>query len=422
MKKSKQIVRVDENSTKTVKVSKYDTKSILAIAGIALGVIAFIAACIVIGYESFHVDPVMTVDGKKYTINDPEVKFGVYMSEASLQNTGLTYEAYGMGDAASYFESNKASAKASALSSIEECYLMYNEAVKNKESLSDEDKKTTEEEYGKIYDKMTKTRRKRLDMSKEEFVEQALHIKLAYQYMDKLTEGYGVTKDTLTNKVDKADYDERKFQAIQVSLKTTDSEGNSKSVNAKDKATYTKKMEEYLKAAQKGTDLSKIVSSKDSKTYVYEEKSLLTTDETYSKLMSKIKGMKNKEVYGSVIEADDSLWVVKMIDNKVTTQYDQAVDQAISSEQQTKLDADIAKLKESYKLVEGKGWDKIELGTFAVYPGDSLDEFAADEAETEATATPAATSKATATPKASAKTSATPKATATAKATAKASN
>lgn len=420
VKKSKQIVRVDQQSTKSVKVSRYDTKSIMSVVGIALGVIAFIAACVVIGYESFHVDPVMKVDDKKYYLSDPEVKFNVYMAEASLLNTGATYGAYYGMDAATYFESYKESAKSNALSSIEETYLMYNEAVKNGETLSDEDKSEVEEQYGKIYDKMSKTRIKRLDMTREEFIEQALHVKLAYQYMETVTEGFNVTKDTLTEKVEKSDYDERSFQVIQASLKTTDDEGNSVDVSSKDKETYTKQMKEYLKKAQKGTALDKIVDSKDSKTYVYAEKSVLTSDTTLTELMAKIKNMKDKEVYGSVIEADGSLWIVKMIDNDSTTQYDAAVEDAISAEKETKLQDKISELKESYNLTVEKGWDKVEIGTVAVYSDDSLDEFQADEEETEATATPAATSKATASPKASAKTSATPKATAKATATPKA--
>ncbi|MDO5521399.1 MAG: hypothetical protein Q4G58_12985 [bacterium] len=415
MNKSKQVVRVDGNGTKSGKVSKIDTASLLKIIGGALGVIAFIVACVVIGYESFHVDPVMTVEGKKYYLSDPEVKFSVYMAEASLLNQGQTYGPYYGMDAATFFESNKASAKADALSSLEETFLMYNEAVKQGETLSDEDKKTTEEDYGKIFDKMSKKRVKRLDMTREEFIDQALKIKLAYQYMDKLVEDYGITKDNLTTKVDQANYDEREFEVIEVPLTTTDKDNKTVDVSAKDKAAYLKQMQEYLKEAQKGTELSKILST-DEKTYTYEKKSLLTSDTTNKELIAKVKDMKNKAVYNGVIEADKAYYIVKMTNNKATTQYDQAVQEEISTEQQTKLEEDIAKLKETYKLTEEKGWDAVEFGTVAVYPTDSLDEFA--EEEESASATPAATATAnpSATPEASAK--ATEKATATAKATA----
>ncbi|MDO5294599.1 MAG: hypothetical protein Q4F05_17835 [bacterium] len=420
MNKSKQVVRVDDNSTKKVKVSRVDTSNLFKIIGGVLGVIAFIAACVVIGYESFHVDPVMTVEGKKYYLSDPEVKFSVYMAEASLLNQGETYGVYYGMDAASFFEANKSSAKADALSSLEETFLMYNEAVKQGETLSDEDKTTTEEDYGKIFDKMSKKRVKRLDMTREEFIEQALKIKLAYQYMNKLVEDYGITKDNLTTPVDKANYDEREFEVIEVPLTTTNSDSETVDVSEKDKAAYLKQMKEYLKEAQKGTELSKILSS-DEKTYTYEKKSLLTSDSSNAELMAKIKDMKNKTVYDGVIEADKAYYIVKMTNNKVTTQYDQAVENQISTEQQTKLEEDIASLKETYKLTEEKGWDAVELGTVAVYPTDSLDEFAEDEEES-ATATPkaTATANASATPEASAKASATPEA--TAKATASPSN
>ena len=397
MNKSKRVVRVEDTKRTKVKMSNVDSKRLFSIIGGIAAVIAILAICIVIGYDSFHKDPVMTVDGKEFYVTDPEVEFTVYMQEAQLEQIGEQYGSMFNVNAEEYFNAYASAMKPQVLESIKTNYVMYEEAVANGESLSEEDKKATEEEYKAIYEKMSDKRKSRLHMTSEQFVEQALKAELVSQYTEKLEEGYGVTKDTLETKIDKSKYDERSFEAISVPLVNTDSTGQTTPVSDKEKAKYKKQMESYLKQAKEGKDMSKILAS-DEKTYRYEKKSLLTTDTTYPELMSKIKDMKDKEVYGKVIEADKYYWVIKMTDNDVTTQYDNAVEQQITTEKATKLQNDINAAAKKHSFKEQKGWEKVELGKVAVYPGESVEEFNPDteeEDDTKATETPKATAKAT---------------------------
>ena len=405
--KSKKIVRVEEQNKKKVKVSNHDTKRMWEIIGAAAAIIFVIAICVVIGYDSFHKNPIVTVDGKEYKITSPEVRFNVYMGEASLASNAAMYSQYGM-SADEFYSNYSGYQKSSTLQAIEEGILMSLEAEKNGEKLSDEDKKSVTEEYGKIYDKMSKKRQKKLGLSKEEFVEQALKSKLVIQYEEKLRKGYNVTKETLATPVDKSKFDERAFDVIQVKTTTVDEDNKTKDVSKKDKDAYVAKMNEYLKDVKAGKDMSKLVSEKDSKTYVYTTKSLLTSDTTYANLIKKVKDMKNGEVFNEVIDADGYLWVVKMKDNKATTQYDEAVKNAITQEETAKFNKDIEAAKKTYSLKEGKGWADVDFGKVIVKQGDDMKEFQADPTPTPAaSATPAATEKASATPAATEKAKAT---------------
>ena len=403
--KSKQIVRVEQQGAKK-RVSTQDVKQRNTIIAIGVAAVLFVAMCVMVFYDHLYEHPVFRVGDEKYYLSDVEVMYNVYMQEASTeQDSKAALAYYGWTDSDYYWSMVKSSAKNTAVNNSVAYYVMYKEAVKNNISLTDDEKKEVTDEFTGIYDKMSETRQKRLGISKDEFVEYALKVKLATKYMESLKEGFAITQDKLDKEYKKEDYDERKVEVIYVPISKSDSQGSAVPLDDETKAKYMTQMEAYLKEAQDGKEMSKILAE-DEETYGYRELSYLTTDTTLDKeLIDGSKLLKDGEVASKVIESDNYYYVVKMVDDNPEDAYNTDVNDAIDKKETTLLNEEIEKVKEEYKVkINSKGVEAIDFGNVAVVPGDDLSEFADstddDKEETSSSPTPAPTAspEATATP------------------------
>lgn len=394
MNKAKQIVRVEQKGPKKM-VDPEERKKKLTIIGISVAAILFICMCVVIFWEAFHKDPVVTVDGEKYYASDVEVMYNVYMAEAAAESVAKQWVSmYGLSGSDVYWNmgSVKNKAKEDALTNIINYELMYREAEKNGVSLTEEEKTETTDKYTKVFENMNSKRVNRTGFEKDSFVEYALKATLAEKYMDQLKEGYGITKDNLETPVNKEDYDERKVETIYVPISTSDSEDNAIPLSDEEKAEYKAKMEEYLKEAQDGKEFKDILPEGEEK-FVYREELSFVTDTTQlpEELVAASKDLKDGEIYNGVIEATNYYFIVKMIDNDPDTAYQQAVETQVETERQAKLDDYINTLKDEYKVSQGKGWDEVNMGETAVLIGEDISELSASTSEeAEATASPSA--------------------------------
>lgn len=68
----------------------------------------------------------------------------------------------------------------------------------------------------------------------------------------------------------------------------------------------------------------------------------------------------------------DAYYLIKMINNKATTEYDSQVSSAISQEETTQFEEYMEKLKEGYTVKENKKeWEDVNFGyiTMDIYGG-----------------------------------------------------
>lgn len=396
MNKAKAIINVDNAPQKRQKKEKGQNNHFKIVAA-CIGAVLFLGLITLVFYDYLYVAPCITVDGDTYDVNDIEVRYNVYNAEAQVEMDALTYVNYGIyGDSEDYWagEGIKDNAKTVAREASIRYQLMYREAVKAGLSLTDEEKATAKDTATKFYEAMSDSHKKRAKFSLDEFIEYSEVMALANKYMTQLKEGYKVTNDTLETPIKAEDYDEMKFQVITVGITNTSSDSEeAKPYDDATLKTYKEKLEGYLKEAKAGKDLSKLVAEADSNIYKYMETTLLSTDTDYQAVLDALKTLKDGEIYGKVIEDDKAYYIVKMVDKDCTDSYEQAVESAITSEEEALFNKDLNKLMTEYKVKIGSGWDDIDMGKVVVYPKDNISEFtanldSADEDGTEASASP----------------------------------
>ena len=397
--KSKQIVRVEQQSAKK-RVSTQDVKQRNTIIAIGVAALLFVTMCALVFYDHLYKHPVFRVGNEKFYLTDVEVMYNVYMQEVSTEQDAKSMMAYlGWTDPNTYWNTTGVinTARDTAVNNAVSYYVMYNKAVENNVSLTEDEKKEVTDEFSGIYDKMSETRKKRLGFSKDEFVDYALKVKLATKYMESLKEGFAITQDKLDKEYKKEDFDERKVEVIYVPISKSDSEGSAVPLDDETKAKYMTQMEAYLKEAQDGKELSKILAE-DEKTFSYRELSYVINNTTLDKeLIDGSKMLKDGEIASKVIQSANYYYIVKMVDDNPEDAYNTAVSEAIDKKETTLLNEEIEKVKEEYKVkINSKGVEAIDFGKVAVFPGDDLIEFNNssddDKEDSSASATPTPTS------------------------------
>lgn len=401
MNNSKRVLREGD----TVKKAKKRTSSgsLLPKIFISLGVLLVIGMIGIIGYESFHQDPLVTIDGTDYRLRDIEIMYQMYQQETTMEQTDQAYQAYGLGSYWDGADSNGVAyadtAKEGAVQNMVANELLYRKAIQEGYELTDDDKEKAQDELDSMK-KMSSYRWRKTGFSEDTLLELLQHNKIASRYYDALIESYKITEDTVKDDVNKEDYKERKYSYITVSTKTTNENNETVEVENKDK--LKTKMDEYLKKALAGDDFAKLVSKDDSNfTYKADATFIVGKDAVDEAVETAALTLKDGEVYDGVIETDSAYYIIKMIDTDCTDSYDSAIKSAVSSAQTEEYKKDYDKLETEYNVeYHDDAISKLKFGTLTLRKGDELEEFATEEPS--ATPTSTGDEKATATPEATA--------------------
>lgn len=335
-----------ENAIKTKKsTTMFESKNKILVL---IGILAILAGVFVVCYTQLRPRAILTVkgpatDGKEVTntINYQEAMYDIYQAEAMA----TMYSAYGMSfdwtDTTENGDTYADTYKKSIMDGVKQREILYMCALKEKMTLTEEEKKSIKSEVQSARKNMTDKQKKMKGLDEATMISVYEKNKLGEKYKNSVIEGLNIDEEALKKTVNKKDYRQYTLQYYTFAKTET---GNNNESKEKDKATLekaAKDMAELQKKAVKAKDFTKdIISTKensntDEKTGIsYATKNLIETDTDFldSKTLKQVKKMKNGEI-SNVLETKDGYYVIKMVNNNDPEAYNNQCKTVIEQEQ-----------------------------------------------------------------------------------------
>lgn len=304
----------------------------------------------------------LTIGDKKIYMD--EALFYIYAMEYQGSYYDMMYQMYyGTGYWDMEIDSGvtvRQKAKEQVIDSIIQTEVLYNEAIKDGYKLTEEELTTQEENVKAIMEEFSDSVIDRIGITEKvvETVENKLAIVAKYQ-ADKI-ESFDIDDKAIKDSINKDDYKEYNTKCIYANTQTTDEEGNTKDLKDDELKSIKSAMEKALKKAKNGKDFSKIVKNNDklaetTNDFVVNDG---TVDEAYQKAAQ---NLKNNEI-SEIIEGEGRLYIIQMLDNDVQDAYEEAVNSAISTEENNQFEKFYQDLLKNYKTEVDSIWDKIVIG------------------------------------------------------------
>lgn len=341
---------------------------------IAIGVVVVLIACVYVGIDQMSPKVVVTVDNKKYTLND----VGYYIYQGELQGNYIAnfYAQMGTdywnGELDDEGTTGADQTADSVMSEITRYATIYQEAVAKGYSATDEDKKTAQDETDTLTKDMTTKQKMITGLSEKEIYNAILEKTIAERYRKDVITSLKVDYDKATKDITKKDYKQYNFQYYFVSTKSTDNEGKETDMSDDQKAELKTKIEEIAKKAKTEKDFTKLIGEDEKTIQFNEDGQLLAKDAGNEntgfdvKLDTKITKMKKDEI-SEVLEGEDGYYVIKLTDNTSTESYDDAI-------QSAKDEADTNAFNEEYTNniepnhttnINYDEWEKVPFGSYS---------------------------------------------------------
>lgn len=335
--------------------------------GICVAVVLLVI--VIVAVEGLTPKYLMEIDGKKlkkedlmYEIYEAE-SLGAYMANMYTQ-FGYSADEYwtmDMGDGTTAQDS----LKNDVIESAAETAVLYGEAKKEDYEPTEEEVKEASEEADRIIEELTEEKAKKIGLTKDFLTEQLEKQAIAERYKQDKIDGLDIDDEAIKAEIDYDTYRGYEVEYFYVSATTTDEEGNS--LDAENKDSLKEELNAVVSKAEESDDWSKVIDSEDKDAVVsYHTETLVKgdSDNFGEDFMNKVMALKNGDV-SEVIEVEaDGYYVVRMKDNDSKSEYDTAVEEAITAKENEEFETlyDAMYEKHSVKVYD-KNWSSIVFGT-----------------------------------------------------------
>lgn len=345
----------------------------------AICILIVLVLCIGVGIQQLKPEVVMQVNDTKFTLDD--MMYPIYERESTYLPYDEMYQMYTgssvwdnnyMGsdrniDASS---TNAVGLKQEILNVETQYVVLYDKAKEAGYSLTDEDKEKVKTQVSDALKGLSWGQRLKLNISKGKLTKRFEKRVLVDKFQaDKIKEiNATVDEKAAVKDVSKEDYREYKIQYYSVSTSdTTDDEGNTKKLSAKEKKELVEKLEKVAKKAKTEKDFTKLIEE-DEEDVKYADNSFTEKDGwsmlSDKKLLKQVKAMKNNTISGIIEDKKSGNYVlVKMIDNNSPDSYDEECDTAIENARNNAYDAWYQEVMTNYDVKTMDAWEEIEIGT-----------------------------------------------------------
>ncbi len=344
------------------------------IAGLLCAGMVFTAS----GCTKLATSPSRDQDTWLVKVGDKEISFEegrvyIYLNEAAYENRFLSMQQYGLDyswDTKESEDSDKTlreTIKENTMDSIIYDEIRYQEAMKKG---GYEVSREKEQEFIKnakeLLDSMSDDTKKKNGFTEDMLIDYQMKVNVSKRYAEDYRKTFEVTREEAAEGLDyEGQYKQYKTEYLRYNLKPADSEGNEVELSDEGKAAAKTKMEEILQKVKDGAGFEETANDTEGVEYSTRD---FTVDEIdiadYMRTASAL------EVGGisDIFEANDSYFIVKLLDNDSKDAYEEAIDSAVETKRTEKYNAALKKLsEETYKTeINEKIWDSVEFGDYAI--------------------------------------------------------
>lgn len=322
---------------------------------IIIGILAVLAGIFVVCYTQLRPRAILKVKGPAKggnvvtnTVNMPEAMYDIYQAESMADMYAMYNMDFNWDETTEDGDTYADTYKKSIMDDLKQREILYMCALKENLTLTDEEKKTIQDEVKSARDNLSDKQKKMKGLDEATLSRVFEKKGLGEKYKNAVIASLNIDEDALKKTVSKKDYRQYTLQYYTFDKKETDAKGESKD---KDKATLKKAlndMKELQKKAVKAKDFTKDIiepekegGTTDKNTGItYATKDLIETDTDFldSKTLKKVKKMKNDEI-SDVIETDDGYYVIKMVNNDDPTAYDNQCQSVVDQEKENQFNS-----------------------------------------------------------------------------------
>ncbi len=377
-KKTGEVKRMQQSTGTSVGIT---AKGVL----LTLGAVAVVFSCVYVGYDQLRTKPVMTVEGQdgnevSYSIKD--LGYYVYEAEAQGESMSSLYAQF-YGEGYDYWNAEMGDdgstaadvAAETVISEATEDFILYQQAVAEGYSATDEDNTTVTDNLNSTVENMTKKQKMIKGLSEKEMREVILKQTIGERYKKDKIASLGIDYDAIKKGINKKDYKQYDFQYYMISTKTETDEGQ-QDMSKEEKAAAKEKMEAFLTTATGAEDFATILGNDENGEAITQNEEgiayhgdgqLIEKDGFDAKIDKAIKKLKVGDV-SEVLEGEDGYYIIKMTDDSSTASYDNAVQEAINSEEESAFDEEYTtNIEPNYTVnVDYDVWDTVKIGNYSL--------------------------------------------------------
>ncbi|MDF2483890.1 MAG: putative rane protein [Herbinix sp.] len=328
MNKSKKIKRAAvETGLHDKKKDKIVSSKVLTIASIVF-VIILVGALV---FDQFYESTYLKVDGKNYHLKD--LSYYIYSVEYQYDYYDQMFGGNGTYWNMSADESGATMrdiAKEEAIETALYNEVLYNEAIAEGYSLTDEEKATIDTNADKMMESLTDAIIDQSNFTKEYLSDVLGKTALVTRYRQDKVDALDIDDEGITAGISRDEFRQYDIEYLFASKKTTDAEGKSVDKTEDEKTKAKDALNTYYEQAKTTEDWSKIIPA-DDETVSYTTDNFIASDTTFDdEFEAQIMAMENGAI-GEVQETESGYYAIRMIDNDSSESYDKAVEDAITA-------------------------------------------------------------------------------------------
>lgn len=324
-------------SKKPIKVAaKKKQVTISPVIWIVVGTILGLALIVGILFDQLYKAPLVTIDDKKYYLDDMTYQF--YTTESSYNYINQLYG--GSYWDMPYSEGSDMTvrdyAKLETINNFIYETILYNEAIANGYTLTQEEIDKIDENIDSTLNDMglSKSFIKKNGFTANYLKEVFTKNTLTNRYKQDVVDSFDIDDEAIKAGISYDTYRQYDIEYLFISTQKTNEEDSSQlSMDKLEKEAALKKISELRQKALDAEDWSAIISEEE-KELIYKTSSFLPKDDKFSQdLMNTMLEMENGEIT-EVVEEEDGYYVIRMINNNSSETYDRTVKDAITEKEE----------------------------------------------------------------------------------------
>jgi foldase protein PrsA len=326
--KSKRIKKVE------AEVGTHDKTQDKLISSKVLKIVSIVFVVILIGaliFDQLYDTTYVTVDGKKYHMDD--LSYYIYNSEYQYDYYDQMFGgngAYWNMTADENGSTFRDLAKQEAIDNAIYNEILYNEAISQGYSLTEEEQTTVETNAATMLSNLSKGTIENGSFTKKSLADVLGKIALATRFRQEQIDALDIDDEGIKAGVSREEYRQYDIEYLFASTKTTDDEGNSVDMTEDEKKAALNALNSYSEKAKTAEDWSELLPE-DEENVTYRTTGFIKSDTTFEEdLEAQIMAMENGAI-SEVKETEDGYYIIRMVNNDSSERYDSTVKDAIST-------------------------------------------------------------------------------------------